>query len=54
MLSVVVTNALINALAGLAMVFVFGIGVEMLTDGNTNVFAAAITVLEFAVTTPLE
>ena len=42
-----------NRLAGVIMVFVSGIGVEVLANVNANIFAAVMTVLEFDVPSPL-
>ena len=51
-LSDVAVGALIDALARVIMSFVSSIGVEVLADANTNVFASLMPDLEFAVPNP--
>ena len=52
-LSDVAVGTLIDALALVIMGFVSGIGVEVLADANSNVFASLMPPLEFAVPKPL-
>ena len=51
-LSDVAVGTLIDALALVIMGFVSGIGVEVLADANSNVFASLMPDLEFAVPKP--
>ena len=54
MLSDMAVDAWIDALAGVTIGFVTGIGAEVLADTNGNGFASLMTALEFAVPKPLE
>ena len=47
-----VVDALIDASAGVIIVFVLGIGVEVLDDADVNVFRSLMIALEFAVPKP--
>ena len=51
-MSDVVVDALVDVLTGAIMVFVPGIGVEVLADTNVNVITSLINALEFAVPKP--
>ena len=53
-LSDMAVDAWIDALAGVTIGFVTGIGAEVLADANGNGFASLMTALEFAVPKPLE
>ena len=53
-LSDMAVDAWIDALAGVIMGFVSGIGAEVLPGANGNGFASLMTALEFAVPKPLE
>ena len=46
-------NALIDAVTDIIMGFMSSIGLEVLADANTNVFASSMTASEFAVPKPL-
>ena len=49
----VLSDVVVDALTGVIMGFVSGIGVEVLADANSNVFASLMPVFEFAVPKPL-
>ena len=46
------SDVVVDALTGVIMAFVSGIGVEVLADANANVFASLMPALEFAVPKP--
>ena len=53
-LSSMLVDALIDAVAGVIMGMVSDIGVEVLPDATVNVFTFLMTALDFAVSKPLE
>ena len=48
----VLSDVVVDALTGVIVGFVSGIGVEVLADANSNVFASLMPALEFAVPKP--